>query len=71
MGRKEGNVLFNNALNIFFNLQVCGVGHVVKYHSCNERDTPLSPHGLLFPISSKCSFICTIPQTGEHIPSLY
>ena len=26
------------------------------------------PHGLLFPINSKGSFICTIPQTGEHKP---
>ena len=28
------------------------------------RGNPLPPHGLLFPISSKGSFICTIPQTG-------
>ena len=26
---------------------------------------------LLFPISSKGSFICTIPQTGQHIPRLF
>ena len=26
------------------------------------------PHGLLFPISSKGSLICIIPQTGYHIP---
>ena len=30
---------------------------------------PLPPlHGLLFSISSKGSFISTIPQTGQHIP---
>ena len=28
----------------------------------------LSIHWLLFSISSKESFICTIPQTGYHIP---
>ena len=38
-GRKEGNVLFNDALNTFY-LQFYGV----------------------FPISSKGSFICIIPQ---------
>ena len=37
---------------------------VVKNHSDNERGNPLPPHGLLFPISSKGSFICIIPQTG-------
>ena len=25
----------------------------------------LPPHGLLFPISSKCSFICIVPLTGS------
>ena len=37
---------------------------VVKDHSDNERGNLLPPHGLAFPISSKGSFICTIPQTG-------
>ena len=37
---------------------------MVKYHSDSERGNPLPPHRLLFPISSKGSFICTIPQTG-------
>ena len=41
---------------------------MVKDHSDSERGNPLSPHRLLFPISSKGSFICTIPQTGWHIP---
>ena len=39
----------------------------VKDHSDSERGNPLPPHGLLFPINSKGSFICTIPQTG-YIP---
>ena len=50
---KEGNVLFNDTLNIFY-LQLYGFEHMIKDHS----------HGLLFPINSKGSFICTIPQTG-------
>ena len=61
--RKEGNVLFNDTLNIFY-LQLYGVKHIVKDHSDSERGNPLPPHGVLFPISSKGSFICTIPQTG-------
>ena len=45
-----------------------GVGHMVNDHSDSDRGNPLPPHGLLFPISNKGSFICTIPQTGYHIP---
>ena len=38
---------------------------MVKEHSVNEKGNPLpSLHGLLFFISSKEFFICTIPQTG-------
>ena len=36
---------------------------MVKDHSDSERGNPLPPHGLLYPINSKGSFICTIPQT--------
>ena len=55
--------LFNDALNTFY-LRLYGVRHMVKHHSDSERGNPLPPYGLLFPIDSKCSFICTIPQTG-------
>ena len=65
--KKEGIVLFNDALNTF-NLRLYGVGHMVKDHSDSEGGNPLPPHRLRFPISSKGSFICTIPQTGYHIP---
>ena len=58
-----GNVLFNDILNTFY-LWLYGVGYMVKDHSDSERRNPLSPHGLLFLISSKGSFMCTIPQTG-------
>ena len=60
---KEGNVLFNDALNTFY-LQLYGVRHMVKDHSDSEKGNPLPPHRLLFTINSKGSFICTIPQTG-------
>ena len=62
-GRKEGNVLFNDALNIFY-LLLYGVRHMIKDHSDSEKGNPLPPHRLHFPINSKGSFICTIPQTG-------
>ena len=61
-GRKEGNVLFNDALNTFY-LRLYGVEHMVKDHSDFEGGNPLPPHGLLFPINSKVFFICIIPQT--------
>ena len=61
--RKEGNVLFNDALNTSY-LWLYGVKHMVKDHSDSKRGNPLPPYGLLFSISSKASFICIIPQTG-------
>ena len=67
MRRKDGNVLFNNALNTFY-LRLYGVRHMVKDHSDSEKGNPLPPHRLLFPINSKGSFICTIQQTEWHIP---
>ena len=54
--RKEGNVLFNDALNTFY-LQLYGVGHMVKDHSDSERGNPMLPHGLLFLISSKIFYM--------------
>ena len=50
--------LFNDALNTFY-LRLYGVGHMEKDHSDSERGNPLPPHGLLFPIRSKGSFIYT------------
>ena len=47
--QKEGNVLFNDALNTFY-LRLCGAGHAVKDHSYNEPQNPLPRlHGLFFP----------------------
>ena len=65
---REKCFLFNDTLNTFY-LWLYGVRHMVKDYSDSERGNPLPPlHGLLFSISSKGSFICTIPQTGQHIP---
>ena len=63
MQRKVGNVLFNDALNTFY-VRLYGVGHMVKDHSDSKRVGLLLPHGLLFLISSKGYFICTI---GDRI----
>ena len=51
-GRKEGNVLFNDALNTFY-LRLYGVRHMVKDHSDSEKGNPLPPHRLLLSINSK------------------
>ena len=59
---KEGNILFNDALNTFY-LQLYGIEHMVKDNSDSEKGNLLPLHELLFPISSKGSFICIIPQT--------
>ena len=37
----------------------------------NRGNLLLLLHGLLFSVSSKGSFICTISQTGYHIPYIY
>ena len=65
----EGNVLFNDALNTFY-LWLYGVRHMVKDHSDSERGHPLPPQRLLFPISSKGSFICTSHRQDSTYHSL-
>ena len=60
---KGRNVLFNDTLNTFY-LWLCGVRRMVKDHLHSQRGNPLPFHGLLFPISSKGSFICISSQTG-------
>ena len=61
-GRKEMFYLTTHLTH--FILRLYGVRHMVMDHSDNERGNLLPPHGLLFLINSKGSFICTIPQTG-------
>ena len=43
---------------------------MVKYHTDSERGNLLPPHGLLFPINSKGSFICTFHTQGNTYHSL-
>ena len=43
LGRKEGNVLFNDALNTFY-LRLYGVTHMVKDHSDSEREETRCRH---------------------------
>ena len=66
---KEGRkCLFDNAINTFY-LRIYGFRHMVKDHSYSdiERGNQLQPLlELIVLISSKGSFICTIPQTGLH-----
>ena len=64
-GKRERNVLFNDALNTFY-LRLYGVRHMVKDHSDSEKGNPLPPHRLLLSINSKGSFICTIPDRITH-----
>ena len=39
---------------------------MVKDHSDSKKGNLLLPHRLLFPINSKGSFICTIPDRIAH-----
>ena len=56
--RKEGNILFNDALNTFY-LRLYGE-HMINDHSDYGRGNPLTPlHGLPFSISRKGYFICS------------
>ena len=57
-GRKEMFYLTTHSTH--FILWLYGVGYMVKDHSDSERGNLLPPHGLLFSINSKGSFICTI-----------
>ena len=47
-------------------LRLYGVTHMVKDNSDSDKGNPLPPHGLLFPISSKGSFICINPDRITH-----
>ena len=62
---RERYVLFNDALNTFY-LRLYGVRHMVKDNSNSKRGNPLPLHGLLFPSSSKGSFICIIPHLSIY-----
>ena len=56
---------FNDALSTFY-LRLYGLRNMVKDHSDSEKGNPLPPHRLLFSISSKGYFICTILHRTAH-----
>ena len=60
-GRKEMFYLTTHSTHSIYGYMV---SNMVKDHSDSKRGNLLLLHGLLFPIISKGSFICTIPQTG-------
>ena len=49
---KEGNILFNDALNTFY-LQLYGVRHMVKDHSNSERGNPPRHVGYHFRLAAR------------------
>ena len=49
---KEGNVLYNDALNIFY-LRLYGVRHMVKDHSDSERETCCHHMGYSFQLGAR------------------
>ena len=51
-GRKEGNVLFNNALNTFY-LRLYGVIHMVKDHSEAREETRCHHMGYSFRLAAR------------------
>ena len=50
--RKEGNVIFNDALNTFY-LRLYGVRHMVKDHSDGESGNPLFHMGYSFQLAAR------------------
>ena len=52
MDRKEGNVLFNDALNTFY-LRLYGVGHMVKDHQIAREETRCRHMGYSFRLAAR------------------
>ena len=59
--RKEMFYLTTHSTHFIYGYMASDI--MVKGHSDSERGNPLLPHGSLFPINSKGSFICTIPPS--------
>ena len=68
MQKRDSFFLYNDASRAhwFSYHRLLDIKHmvIVKYFF---KENLLLPHRLLFPISSKGSFTCTFPQTGQHI----
>ena len=54
-----------------FILRLYGVRHLVKDYSDSEKENPLPPHGLFFPISSKGFFNALSHKQDSTYHSLY
>ena len=67
--RKEGNVLFKDAINTFY-LRLYGIRHTVKDQSDSKKGNPLSPHGLHFSINSKGSIYASSHRQDNTYHSL-
>ena len=65
-GRKEMFNLTTHSTHCIYGYMTSHIIIMVTDHSDCERGNPLPPHGLLFPISSKGSFICIIPHRITH-----
>ena len=60
-GRKEGNVLFNDALNTFY-LRLYGVRYMVKDHSDSEKGNPrMTDTKQLHPSCTACRRTANLP----------
>ena len=62
-GRKEMFYLTTHSTHFIYGYMA---SDMVKDHSDSEKGNPLLPHGLLFPISSKGSFICHRQDNTYH-----
>ena len=67
--RKVEYILFNNALLTHY-LWLCVIRHMVRDHSDSDRRNLLQPLHVLFLISSKRYFICTIAHKERIYHSL-
>ena len=63
---REREMLFLKTHSTHFIYGYMASDHAVKDHSDSEKGNPLPPHRLLFPINSKGSFICIIPDRIAH-----
>ena len=64
----KGKVCFTPQKHIDFHIIVYWTSNIWSLWHIYLEKTLLSPHRLLFLISSNRSFICTFPKTGQHIP---
>ena len=68
-GRKEGSVLFNDALNTFY-LRLYGVRHMVKDHSDSDKGNLLPPHRLLLRLAARVLLYAGAGRSSEVERSL-